>query len=282
MKIQEKAMLVKLSISLWSGRKLDRKITAEVNAEHGAANDAGRYNKLLISSGEIKKIEKIRNKIYMYHTEQTLPWTDGERLLPSVNFFEYRNEIDKLKNEFFTAVNEFLTNYNMLVDDAKVRLNGMFNINDYPTASHIQKKFDVSIEILPIPDSADFRVDLNNENVVEIQNQINETVKDRIKETVNDIYSRLQTAVNHTAETLSDNDKIFRNSLIDNIKDLILLLPKLNITGDAELDIILNDCKQLLVDPELLRDNSLIRQDTAQTAKEISEKITNKINSFFA
>ena len=43
-----RAMIVSLSISQWSGRRLDREVTDEVNQQHNAASDAGRYNKLLL------------------------------------------------------------------------------------------------------------------------------------------------------------------------------------------------------------------------------------------
>ena len=46
--LSTRAMLVSLSISQWSGRRLDREITDEVNQQHNAAADAGRYNKLLL------------------------------------------------------------------------------------------------------------------------------------------------------------------------------------------------------------------------------------------
>ena len=46
--LSRKAVLVSVNISQWTARKLDREVTDEVNASHGAQKDAGRYNKLLL------------------------------------------------------------------------------------------------------------------------------------------------------------------------------------------------------------------------------------------
>ena len=40
--IHSRAVLVCLSISTWTARKFDRKVTQQVNAEHAASRDARR------------------------------------------------------------------------------------------------------------------------------------------------------------------------------------------------------------------------------------------------
>ena len=39
--LSRKALLVSVTISEWTARKLDKKVTDEINRKHGAANDAG-------------------------------------------------------------------------------------------------------------------------------------------------------------------------------------------------------------------------------------------------
>lgn len=45
MELQQKALLVTLSLSAWDGRRFDKAVTAEVAAIHQTSVDAGRYNK---------------------------------------------------------------------------------------------------------------------------------------------------------------------------------------------------------------------------------------------
>jgi len=46
--LSERAMLVSLSVSIWSARKHDARISDKVAAEHGADRSMGRYAKHLI------------------------------------------------------------------------------------------------------------------------------------------------------------------------------------------------------------------------------------------
>ena len=46
--LSERAMLVSLSVSIWSARKYDGRISDKVAAEHGADRSMGRYAKHLI------------------------------------------------------------------------------------------------------------------------------------------------------------------------------------------------------------------------------------------
>lgn len=44
--LQTTSIVVSLSIGQWTARRLDKKVTNEVNTQHSASEDAGRYNKL--------------------------------------------------------------------------------------------------------------------------------------------------------------------------------------------------------------------------------------------
>ncbi len=77
------------------------------------------------------------------------------------------------------------------------------------------------------------------------------------------------------SERLSDPDNKFKNSLVENIKDLCELLPKLNITHDPELDAVVNEIQSKLTMnyPQTLRDNDVIRNKTAIEAQKILNKM---------
>jgi hypothetical protein len=71
---------------------------------------------------------------------------------------------------------------------------------------------------------------------------------------------------------------VFRNSLVDNLKDIIELLPKLNVTNDANIDAICKQMESLVVDPEKLRTSSVLR---SQKADEVN-KILENFSDFFS
>lgn len=136
--LSEKAIQFNLTISGWSATKLDKKVTREVEESHNA-KDAGRFNKILIAKKDLEKLKSIAQAARAFHYEQTLPWTDsGGRLLPAANYFEYVNKQRVFKQEYELAVEDFIAIYPELKKDAKLRLNGMFNENDYPSVGKLR------------------------------------------------------------------------------------------------------------------------------------------------
>ena len=274
-RLDEKALLVKLSISQWTARKEDKKITKEVETTHNA-HDAGRYHKTLIAKEEIQKLQKIANEARTYHYTNTLPWKDdGERILPTSLYFDYTRELGKFKSSFKSAVSSFMANYPALIDLAKARLNGMFNAEDYPNAGKIEKKFSFETEFSPIPTAQDFRVNLQTDEINKISKDLETRLKATEQEAIKDLWNRLYSTVKNAAEKLTDPDAIFRDSLMGNISELVNLLPKLNFTDDPELEKMRRDVEKELIrfTPETLRDDKEARRITAQKARDLLHDI---------
>lgn len=270
--LSEKAMLVKLSISKWSARKLDKKVTREVADKYGTDQDRGRYNKVLLAKTALEKITQAESKGRTFHYAQTLPWKDdGWRILPSANYFNYTEEMRRLRAEFDDAVREFLDSYPSLVEEARWQLNGLFNPEDYPSIFKMANKFCFEVEVNPMPTAADFRVDLQADEVARIQKEIEARANKGAQVAMQDLWNRLHGAVSSMAERLSDPDKIFRDSLVTNLVDLVDLLPRLNLTGDANLAKMAEDARVKLTayDPQTLRDHKQARAHTAQAANDI-------------
>lgn len=132
--LASRAMIVSLSISQWSGRRLDRQITDEVNQNHGAAADAGRYNKLLLPKEALADIVSIVGETRSDFLKRTLPWMDnGSRIMASDAYLQHMSWVRGQVAKFDRAVDKFLSDYPQYVADARVRLNGMFKDDDYPT-----------------------------------------------------------------------------------------------------------------------------------------------------
>ncbi len=266
--LANRAMLVRLSISQWTARKHDKNATHTVENHYGA-QDAGRFNKVLIAQDAIKAVEKTANSARTWHYDQTLPWTDeGYRLLPAANFAEYSAKMRELHAAFDAAVDQFCANYPDLVIDAKIRLNGLFNPSDYPR--YVRDRFGLETQISPVPMAADFRVALRDEETAEIQAEIEERTAQATTAAHQDLYRRLADTIGHMADKLA-TDAIFRNSLVDNLRELCELLPRLDLQGDPVLAQIRAHAEQKLLryDADTLRDNPSARAETARDATAI-------------
>ena len=271
MNLTERAMLVKFSRTAYAARKYDKKVTAEVEAAHGTKGEAGRYNKILIAKEALEKGQKAANEARTFLYTQTLPWTDeGYRILTAANYLPFTQEMRKKIAAIEAADREFIARYPEYKEEAKNRLNGLYDDLDYPETAKIEKFFSVSIQFSPLPDSKDFRVNLSDDEVTAIQKDIDLRVKDATQDAIKDLWKRLFDNVSHIAERLSDPEAIFRDSLIQNVKDLCELLPRLNLTNDPNLETMRIEVLNRLAahDPDDLRpkDNDTPTLKAAKTA----------------
>ena len=275
MPLNEKAMLVYLKISFWTARKYDKRISQEIEDQYKADN-AGRFNKILIAKEHLANIQKIISTARAFHYENTLPWNDnGGRLLPSANYFNYIRSISSFKDRYEAEVDNFLRVYPDLKEEAKNRLNGMFAAEDYPEVQLLEEKFAFRTNILPLPAANDFRVNMSDSEVESIRSSIQQRVKEAAESAMQDLWQRLFKVVSHMVERLIEPDNKFRNSLVTNIADLCELLPKLNITDDPKLNEAVEEIKAKLTvhDSQTLRDDEQIRNKTAVEAQKIMNKM---------
>lgn len=265
--LKTKVMVVNLNISQWTARKYDAGASREVEQSHNAT-DAGRFNKILIANEALKKIQKVAGSARTFHYFNTLPWGDnGDRILPTANYFKYVSEISRFKNEFDDLVSDFIREYPSLKDDAKLRLNTLFSESDYPAPNQIERKFDLRISFMPVSEADDLRVNISNEEVSRIKNEIKGELIDRVQNSITEMLTRIREAVSHMTDTLIVPDKIFRDSLVGNVCALIETIPLLNFNNDKHVNEVVDLIRPLCVDPEQLRNNQEFRKEIALKAK---------------
>jgi hypothetical protein len=110
----------------------------------------------------------------------------------------------------------------------------------------------------------------------ELRGRIGEQWKAQEDKATGDLYQRLAVAVSHMADTLADPEKVFRNSLVDNLMELTDLIPSLNFTADPDLDELAKATRAKLaaIDPETLRTDLKIRGQIATEAGALLAQIT--------
>ena len=126
--ISEKAMLSAVHISIWTATKHDKKVSQEVASKHNAPESSGRYNKQLLNHAQkLEAIRKLAGEIRQYHYQLTLPWTDeGYRILPSELYFDHAEKVRHFQSDFNEAAADFICEYPLHVDAARLQLNGLF------------------------------------------------------------------------------------------------------------------------------------------------------------
>lgn len=270
--LSRKAVLVSVSCSQWTARKLDKRITDETNRKYNAAQDAGRFNKLLIAKEHLQEIQGLVSQVRMLHYSMTQPWTDeGPRILPNVLYTKFSNEFRVLKRMFNDAADKFAAEYPAYVERRKRELNGLFNDSDYPSPKLIRSKFRLEHQILPFPNADDFRANLDEDTVADIRSEIESTTREVTTHAMRHTVGEIVKLVGHMSEKLREKDSVFRNSLVDNIRELADLLPAFNLTDDPKLTDITSRIKRELCteDADTLRKNPYVRRDVQKSADEI-------------
>lgn len=272
--IHSRALLVWLTISTWSARKYDRKISDKVNREYSATSDAGRYNKFLLpgDNASYKALATLASGIRAQHYTHTLAWSDeGYRLLPTDNYMAYTDWFRQQQAEFNRHLDAFAADYPTMRESARSLLNGMYKDEDYPRPSDIRSRFALDVSYSPLPNFGDVRVDLASDQVREIETAIANKIESAIGVAVKDVWSRLYDVVSRIRERLSDKDAIFRDSLINNARELCEILPRLNVTHDPMIATMRDRVLAELTtyDPDVLRDTPRVRAKVAQSADAI-------------
>lgn len=276
MKLSDKALLVQLNISQWTARKYDKRATEQVAQQNGSASQAGRYNKSLLPMNDAlnnihQKSTLIRKKFYT----NTLPWgIEGTMMLPSANYLNFMTEFRKEKADWESLVDTFYHEYPRLHADAQRFLGNLYNKADYPELHDIQRKFNMDMAVFPVP-SNDFRVSIGDAELERIQQDVEARVENSAQQAMKEAWQRLYDRVKHMAEKLADPKAVFRDTLVENTKEVCSILSRLNFADDPDLETMRQQVEGSLANnhPESLRNDPDLRKNKAEEAKAIMDKM---------
>ncbi|RPI56475.1 MAG: hypothetical protein EHM49_00335 [Deltaproteobacteria bacterium] len=275
--ISEKAVLVRLSLSQWTARKYDKRVSLEIAGQHGIDADLGRYNKVLVDSNEIKKISKVANATRTFFYTNTLPWSAEYWIRPTQGYMQFMTYLGEYRAEFDSKVRDFCGLYEQLREDARRNLKGIFNPSDYPPVGAISNKFGFSVNVMPLAGAKDFRIDLSQEEVDQMGRALEAQNKRAVQQAMKTAWYRLYEAVAHMSTKLNDtgSKQIFRDSLVGNLEELTKILPVLNVANDPELTRMCDEVEHQLCsfDPENLRADDKARQTTGRAAMSLAKEL---------
>jgi hypothetical protein len=276
-------MVCNLQIGIWQGYRLDKEASRKVTSQANADTDAARVNKHLVPKEALKDVVAASSAVRTHFYAKTLPWKDnGDRLLTRILYMDFIQEHGELVHAFDDAVQQFLTTaYPAARDQAEFRMGSLFKPDDYPSASELRRKFYINMDIDAVTEAGDFRVSLDQEHATEVRGKMERAMNERIGRAMQDIYVRLSDVVGHFAKTMNEADKVFRDTTVTNITELVDLIPGLNVLDDPQLNQLGAEIKAKLagVDPKDLRKNPAVRSQAAKDAEAIMAKMSGFMNA---
>lgn len=277
MNINEKAMLVKLSISQWSNRVIDRKVTGEVAQRYDVENREDKYVKALLPNLVIKPISNAVRDLRAFHNANTLPWQeDGVRILSSANFFNYQQGIAQRRANIETEVELFLKAYPHWVEQARTMRKGMFDETQYPDRDSLRQQYGVTVSFLPFPDVSDFRVDIDDGSMQEIKRQAESAIKDTMASANEHMIQRLHERVFLLHSALADPVRVFKNATFDSVLETAELVSLLNVSADTQVLLAVSITKDAMLGMSLdaLRADPAYRSRAADTLARLLASLT--------
>jgi hypothetical protein len=286
MNIDTCALLVELNTSVWTARKLDRKVSDEVEQTKGAkSKGAARVNKnLLAGRSELEEITKHITAVRAFVYDNTFPWSDaGQRLLPTARFMDFDRRMQAFKEEFDARVQEFVTIYPTLITAQAMALGDMFRRDEYPSAGEIATKFDFRYDYLPVPASGDFRVDVGNEALTELEQRLAQTANARMERVLGDVQQRLADHLKRMSERLvTDVDdktgepkhRRFHDTLVSSAYELCDLIKDMPTLKGHDVDLARQQLEEALGDAsaQTLRDDPIKREHVKQQVDDMIGK----------
>lgn len=265
----QKGCLVHLTCSIWGGRVRLPSGSIKVDAAPEFVN----ATKYLVDRDCLKPIEKIRNEARSYIYSKTLPFPiPGLLFVPRDMVPVIDRKMEELKTKFMFEASNFAAKYNTFIEQAKEKLNGLFNILDYPR--DIWKCFSFHCDYINM--NAPNKTQIISREILEReQAKFEQTMADFRETATNTLRATFAEMVDHIVERLSGERKVFKNTLIGNIKEFINDFKALNINDDAELADMVEKCNSILsgVDVDTIRDNDKFRQNIANSISTVQTEL---------
>lgn len=281
--LSSSAMLVELNISVWTARKKDKDTEAEVVKDKNAKSSkaASVHKHLLADAEQLMAISRFASdcRSWLYHN--TLPWSDsGARLLPTANFFTFKQEMSKREAHFWALVSAFERDYPILITSMALQLGTLFKRDEYPDPRTITSKFGFRPQFSPVPEAGDFRVDVAADALVELRKEYAAEAERRVEQAVRDAWNRLHDTVKHMYDKLTPSKdpnaptKRIHETMLANAGELCGVLSALNITNDP----VLEDARRKLesivlrIDTKSLRESPELRESTRKQLESVLDK----------
>jgi hypothetical protein len=273
-----KGFMVSVSLGAWSGRKVDRSVTQDVTDRWGAKSGTGAYTKVLLPGDVLDEIYGLDGQIRNWVYSVTVPWMDGGlRMLPASFYMNFAQKMSEFRMQREALVDRLVAVYEELKSKAREDLGGMYCENDYPSTGAIRGRFYMNVVVMPLPEHDQYgRYEITDEEKRLLEREYRERMRRSVDEALRDLLSRLKGALERFHERMEDPDKIFKNSLVENLRVLVReTIPRLNMFEDRALETLRREVEERLgaLDPDALRKDTALRKNAANAARQILEKM---------
>ena len=138
-----------------------------------------------------------------------------------------------------------------------------------------------------MPDADHFIAKLACDDTDRVKRDIERHIEEQLHDAVGDLYRRLAEAVERVSDRLQEDGNgkplVFRNSMIENIRELVDVVPRLNIFGDDALARLCQEVNDRIasVEPDALRPSKTFDPAARAQVKRDADDLAEKFAGYF-
>ena len=272
--IQTRAVLVRVFAPVYQPRRKNKTAIEEFCTTHGVDRSMHNASDALFPREFLAELTAVKTEITQ-QMARLAPWDDnGTRILPVELSVDFMDRIAGLGRKWGDAVDRFVRSWPNIVDDARRRLNGQFNPDNYPTAEEMRERFPWSVTYAPLPVGGHFVVDAPAEMLREFQSSFDVDNLQRIQQStvyLKEQFAEKLGAIVKKCVSFEPGKSRIHASLLTSLEALVDDLPKLVLTDDPAFLAAVDDARRLVrtTDIDALREDDSARKSVVEGARSI-------------
>ena len=140
--LASKGVLVRLSITKWSGVKTSKQVAEKIAKDNGIAIRRIRGVLEVLGKENVSKTRNPANEARTFLNTHTSPFDDiGWRFLPSDKIEEVKERLEEFKADFKKGVKEILDDYDRIRKLSEEELGDLWDDSYFPAKDEIEDKF---------------------------------------------------------------------------------------------------------------------------------------------
>ena len=203
---------------------------------------------------------------------EAMPWGgEGCYIVAQARLLTLHAKLEDAVGQADLVADGLADRFDELVAKAQQEHGSLFRRDDYPVdAATFRRQFSISVKMLPVASDDNIFLSMANEEAEILREDLRSEAENARKA----LLERIAEPLSHALSTLRDPGKVFRDSLVENVKAIAELAPFLNITNDRSVEEIAQGAEAVgRVEPDRLREDQFVRKNVADQCEELLRKI---------
>lgn len=230
---------------------------------------------------DLRNIIQCQNKLRVWFFNNSVPWDQNAyRLIPNSKLAELDDLYNKTIIEQSKLEKIFLDNYERDLPKQKVELGQLYDMIKFPKREHFRNRIRIERNEIPVPSPGDDpRAGWSEEQRNEYRAHVENEQKLAVNKALIDVAERVAKTVGHVYEKMSNYNGTkkgaFRDSTIENCKELSSLISTLNINSDPAIEGIRReiDSKLCKYTPDEIREDKRKQEEVRDASADILDSI---------